>query len=441
MNKAAAVLLLCSMAVAATAAGPGDSLPSPKAVPALLNYQGYLAGSDTLPFTGSTDMVFNIYDQLSGGAVVWGPETHNGVPVTKGFFNVQLGAVSFGSTVFNGSQRYLEISVNGQTMAPRKPLSSVGYAIKAQRADTAAYAASAVPVAHSHIGQTWTGTSGNIGLYTSLTGSTGGEINGLRSQVDNSSDGDILCGRFYATGTGTGDRYGVYAGAYAPPSSSSISVGVFGSSVNAGAGDEYGGKFNVMGGGTGTRYGVYSSANGALPRWAGYFVGDVHVTGTLSKGAGSFLIDHPLDPQNKTLRHNFVESPENLCLYRGKVAIDARGSAIIKMPGYFAALTEEDGATVSLTPIGKQWFGVSYEWNAGFTELSIYGDPGKEVSYVVYADRDDPVMRTLRKPVEEDKGNGNFKHGKLLYPEAYGYPQEMGVNYEAPETDDRQSWR
>jgi hypothetical protein len=413
-----------------------------KGVPLRLNYQGYLAvASDTLPYTGMVDMTFSLFAASSGGSALW-TEAQNGVAITKGFFNVQLGSVTpLSPSLFDGSARYLEFTANAQTFAPRKPLSSVGYAIKAQRADTAAYAAGAVPVAHSHIGETWTKASGSIGLYTSLTGSTSGEINGLRSQVDNSFDGDIRCGRFYATGTGTGERYGVFAGAYAPPTSSSISVGVYGSSVNAGAGDEYGGKFNVNGGGTGTRYGVYSNASGSLPRWAGYFVGDVHVTGTLDKGAGSFLIDHPLDPQNKTLRHNFVESPENLCLYRGKIALGADGSATVKMPGYFAALTKENGATVSLTPIGKKWFGVSYEWNSGFTELNIFGDPNKEVSYVVYADRDDPVMRKLYKPVEQDKGNGNFQRGKLLYPEAYGYPPEMGVNYEAPETDNQQGGR
>ncbi|MCD6594110.1 hypothetical protein J7L68_00315, partial [bacterium] len=53
--------------------------------------------------------------------------------------------------------------------------------------------------------------------------------------------------------------------------------------------------------GTGsTNYGVYGRASGATTDWAGYFNGDVNITGSLSKGAGSFLIDHPLDPLNKT---------------------------------------------------------------------------------------------------------------------------------------------
>jgi len=128
------------------------------------------------------------------------------------------------------------------------------------------------------------------------------------------------------------------------------------------------------------------------------------------------------------LRHNFVESPENLCLYRGKVKLDENGQAIVKMPDYFVALTKETEATVILTPIGKVPFLTSYEWNEDYTFFYIYGQPTGEVSYQVLADRDDPVMRMLYKPVEEEKGNGNFEKGYLIYPKAYGYPESM--NYE-----------
>ena len=164
-------------------------------------------------------------------------------------------------------------------------------------------------------------------------------------------------------------------------------------------------------------------------RYAGYFVGNVNVTGTLSKGSGSFLIDHPLDPQNKTLRHNFVESPENLCLYRGKVKLNSSGEGKVEMPTYFKALIKETEATVTLTSIGRP-FNAGYDWNKDFTQVTVYGEPNREVSYIVMADRDDPVMRQLYKPVEEEKGNGNFTKGKLLYPKAYGYPENMGEDYE-----------
>lgn len=163
---------------------------------------------------------------------------------------------------------------------------------------------------------------------------------------------------------------------------------------------------------------------------AGWFQGDVYVNGTLSKAHGTFLIDHPLDPENRLLRHMFVESPENLCIYRGKAELDARGEAVVEMPGYFAALTKEDGATVSLTSVGRPFL-TGYEWRPGFERFTIYGEPDRAVSWVVYADRDDPVARMLTRPVEEDKGPGNkaCNRGELLNPGAYGYPESSGKDY------------
>ena len=175
-----------------------------------------------------------------------------------------------------------------------------------------------------------------------------------------------------------------------------------------------------------TAYGVWGKSTTG---YAGYFSGDVHVNGVLTKTSGAFLIDDPLDPLNKTLRHNFVESPENLCLYRGKVKLDNNGKGIVEMPDYFVALTKENEATVALTAIGEHPFLTSYKWNDDFTAFSVYGNPNREVSYQVLADRDDPAIRQLRKPVEEEKGNGNFEKGTLLNPKAYGHPESMGWDY------------
>ncbi len=55
---------------------------------------------------------------------------------------------------------------------------------------------------------------------------------------------------------------------------------------------------------------------------AGQFIGNVNVVGTLTKGAGSFKIDHPLDPENKYLSHSFVESPDMMNIYNGNVVLE-----------------------------------------------------------------------------------------------------------------------
>jgi hypothetical protein len=164
---------------------------------------------------------------------------------------------------------------------------------------------------------------------------------------------------------------------------------------------------------------------------AGYFTGDVVITGSLSKGSGSFVIDHPLDPENKLLRHNFVESPENLLIYRGRVSLNASGEGTVQLPDYFKALTKEEEATVTLTSIGKPFL-TGYDWLPDHSGFTAYGVAGRDVSWVVYADRDDPVIRQLARPVEEDKGPGSrfCDRGKLLYPKAYGYPESRGAQHE-----------
>ena len=77
----------------------------------------------------------------------------------------------------------------------------------------------------------------------------------------------------------------------------------------------------------------------------------MNVTGTLSKGSGTFKIDHPLDPANKFLSHSFVESPDMMNIYNGNVTTDAGGEAIVELPDYFEALNRDP--RYQLTVIGS----------------------------------------------------------------------------------------
>lgn len=47
--------------------------------------------------------------------------------------------------------------------------------------------------------------------------------------------------------------------------------------------------------------------------------GNVTISGSLSKGSGSFKIDHPLKPETHHLVHSFVEAPQADNIYRGRV--------------------------------------------------------------------------------------------------------------------------
>jgi hypothetical protein len=70
----------------------------------------------------------------------------------------------------------------------------------------------------------------------------------------------------------------------------------------------------------------------------GFYAGNLTVNGTVSKGGGSFKIDDPLDPENKTLSHSFVESPDMMNIYNGNVVTDRHGRAAVELPPYFEAL-------------------------------------------------------------------------------------------------------
>jgi len=61
-------------------------------------------------------------------------------------------------------------------------------------------------------------------------------------------------------------------------------------------------------------------------------VGNINCTGTLSKGSGSFKIDHPLAIMSNThcLYHSFIEGPQADLIYRGKVDL-INGSASINL--------------------------------------------------------------------------------------------------------------
>jgi hypothetical protein len=85
---------------------------------------------------------------------------------------------------------------------------------------------------------------------------------------------------------------------------------------------------------------------------AGFFVGDVEITGKLQVNGGkSFRLDHPLDLQYKYLNHSVVESPEMKNVYDGLVELDEDGSGWVQLPEYFEELNRD--FRYQLTPIGS----------------------------------------------------------------------------------------
>ena len=100
------------------------------------SYQGRLNDGGS-PATGIYDLRFTVCDALASGNVVAGPLINSATGVTNGLFAATL---DFGSGVFTGSNRWVEIAArtNGAplftTLAPRQPIQPVPYAIMANSA-------------------------------------------------------------------------------------------------------------------------------------------------------------------------------------------------------------------------------------------------------------------------------------------------------------------
>jgi hypothetical protein len=155
--------------------------------------------------------------------------------------------------------------------------------------------------------------------------------------------------------------------------------------------------------------------------------GDVNITGSISKGGGSFKIDDPLDPANKYLYHSFVESPDMMNVYNGNVTTDAHGLATIVLPEYFEALNRD--FRYQLTVIGQfaQAIVASEIHGNRFTIRT--SKKGVRVSWQVTGIRQDAYANVHRIPTEVDKPLQ--EQGHYLHPEAFGVSPDLAIGAHA----------
>jgi len=101
------------------------------AVPGTITHQGRLFDANGAPVSQTLDVTFTIYDAAEGTKVVW-TETLS-IAFDNGYFSANLGETKpFGDTVFDGSPRYIGITIGGDDeMKPRARVGSVPYALVA----------------------------------------------------------------------------------------------------------------------------------------------------------------------------------------------------------------------------------------------------------------------------------------------------------------------
>lgn len=393
MNRFTTLIVLLSLA---------GAQPAIAQIPQTVSYQGVLTdGAGNVVADGSYNLTFQIFNVATGGTPLW-TEVQPAVPVSRGGFSVLLGSVTPFNLPFNG-QYWLGIAVNGGgELTPRVQLASSPYSLNAQSLALPFTGSASVATPGAVLATTNTGTGRALSGTTSSTTAAAFAIYG---QISSTAPGVTSAGvRGESNGTGSAG-YGVYGshaggggGVYGFAPSG---IGVFGQSISGN--------------------GIYgTSATGA----AGFFQGNVTVTGTLTKTAGAFKIDHPLDPENRYLYHSFVESPDMKNIYDGNVVLDSRGEAWVALPAWFEALNRD--FRYQLTAIGAPGPRLYIAEKITRCRFKIAGGaPGMEVSWQVTGIRHDAVANAHRIPVEQAKPAA--ERGLYLDPQAFGQPAQKGI--------------
>ena len=157
--------------------------------------------------------------------------------------------------------------------------------------------------------------------------------------------------------------------------------------------------------------------------WAGFFTGNVRVTGIIVKPGTAFSIDNPAAPATSILNHFGVESDNWMNIYNGNVTTDAEGNATVELPGYFEALNRD--LRYQLTVHGQFAQAIVAE-EVKDNSFSIKTDkPNVRVSWQVTGIRQDAWANTHRIEVEVEKSEG--ERGKYFHPREHGQPATAGI--------------
>jgi hypothetical protein len=292
--------LALSLALGVTLAQEGTQEAAAPAnmVDSAFTYQGSLTDGSN-PANGAYDFEFKLYDAASGGSQVGSTVASNDVNVSDGLFTVELG---FGSNVFTGDARWLEIGVRGgsetgayTTLTPRQPLTAAPYALSLRPGvqvigDLGALTALSAKNTNSAAGF---GLSGETDAATSGAGvrgyatSSSGNVHGVWGESNSSSGYGVY---------GKAPQFGVYGEA---SRTSNYAYGVYGKAqTRLGAGVR---GINMAT--SGNAFGVYGSTDSA-DGYAGYF--DNEADGVDIMAAGSGIIKSEADSVLYLSPHDMV---------------------------------------------------------------------------------------------------------------------------------------
>jgi hypothetical protein len=116
--------------------------------PRMISYQGRILNANGVPIANtSIDMIFQFYDSLAGGTCLWSNSasdcataTARSMVLTDGLFSTNLGDTgdsyaAIPTTVFDDASVYLQVTIDGETLSPRKQLVASPYSMNSDMLD------------------------------------------------------------------------------------------------------------------------------------------------------------------------------------------------------------------------------------------------------------------------------------------------------------------
>lgn len=165
---------------------------------------------------------------------------------------------------------------------------------------------------------------------------------------------------------------------------------------------------------TSAAWAVGGLANGGSSLSGVFSDGDLAHFGS---GAKTFAIDHPLDPENRTLHHACVEAPEQKNIYDGIGLADAQGELAVMLPEYFEALNGD--FRYQLTPLDAPAPMLHVKERIRGNRFVIAGlSPGQEIAWMVTGIRRDPTA--MLEPFQPERDKEPELRGRFLSPKAFG---------------------
>ena len=122
MNRCCLSILRTALLGALLLAGAATAAPAGSA----FTYQGEL-DSGGLPLTGTPNLLFRLYDAMQSGNQIGSAIAMANYPVVAGLLTIDL---DFGAGAFNGEARWLEITVDGNVLAPDSHLGQAAHGEK-----------------------------------------------------------------------------------------------------------------------------------------------------------------------------------------------------------------------------------------------------------------------------------------------------------------------